>query len=38
MERIGMHLAGEFHHPRAQPDAHWKRHALYRMNPTDPRT
>lgn len=38
MERIGMHLAGEFDHPRAQPDAHWKRHALYRMNPTDPRT
>lgn len=38
MERIGMHLAGEFDHPRAQPDANWKRHALYRMNPTDPRT
>ena len=38
MERIGMHLAGEFDHPRAEPDAHWKRHALYRMNPTDPRT
>ena len=33
MERIGMRLAGEFDHPRAQPDAHWKRHALYRMNP-----
>jgi RimJ/RimL family protein N-acetyltransferase len=38
MERIGMHLAGEFDHPRAQPDAPWKRHVLYRMNPTDPRT
>jgi RimJ/RimL family protein N-acetyltransferase len=37
MERIGMHLAGEFDHPRAQPDAPWKRHALYRMTPTDPR-
>ena len=38
MERIGMHPAGEFDHPRAQPDAHWKRHVLYRMSPTDPRT
>ena len=38
MERIGMHPDGEFDHPRAQPDAHWKRHALYRMGPTDPRT
>jgi len=38
MERIGMHLAGEFDHPRAQPNVHWKRHALYRMGPTDPRT
>ena len=38
MERIGMRFAGEFDHPRAQPDAPWKRHALYRMNPTDPRT
>lgn len=38
MERIGMHFAGEFDHPRAQPDAHWKRHALYRMKPTDHRT
>jgi RimJ/RimL family protein N-acetyltransferase len=37
MERIGMHPDGEFDHPRAQPDAHWKRHALYRMGPTDPR-
>lgn len=37
MERIGMHADGEFDHPRAQPDAHWKRHALYRMGPTDPR-
>ena len=38
MERIGMHFAGEFDHPRAQPDDPWKRHALYRMKPTDPRT
>lgn len=38
MERIGMHPDGEFDHPRAEPDAHWKRHALYRMGPTDPRT
>ena len=35
MERIGMRLAGEFDHPRAEPEAHWKRHTLYRMNPTD---
>ncbi len=38
MERIGMRLAGEFDHPRAEPEAHWKRHTLYRMNPTDART
>jgi ribosomal-protein-alanine N-acetyltransferase len=38
MERIGMHLAGEFDHPRAEPGAPWKRHVLFRMNPTDPRT
>ena len=38
MERIGMRLAGEFDHPRAEPEAHWKRHALYRMKPTDART
>jgi RimJ/RimL family protein N-acetyltransferase len=38
MERIGMRPAGEFDHPRAQPDAPWRRHALYRMRPTDPRT
>lgn len=38
MERIGMRPDGEFDHPRAQQDAHWKRHALYRMGPTDPRT
>ena len=38
MERIGMHPDGEFDHPRADPDDWWKRHALYRMYPTDPRT
>ena len=38
MERIGMRPDGEFDHPRAEPDAHWRRHALYRIDPTDPRT
>ena len=38
MERIGMHPDGEFDHPRAQPEDSWRRHALYRMSPTDRRT
>jgi len=38
MERIGMRPDGEFDHPHALPDAPWKRHALDRMGPTDPRT
>jgi RimJ/RimL family protein N-acetyltransferase len=38
MERIGMRPDGEFDHPRAEPDAHWRRHALYRMDPRDLRT
>jgi len=37
MERIGMRLDGEFDHPRAKPGDHWRRHALYRMAPGDPR-
>ena len=38
MERIGMHPDGEFDHPRAKPGDSWRRHALYRISPTDPRT
>jgi RimJ/RimL family protein N-acetyltransferase len=37
MERIGMRRDGEFDHPRAKPGDHWRRHALYRMAPGDPR-
>ncbi len=37
MERIGMHPDGEFDHPRSAPDDSWRRHALYRMSPHDPR-
>lgn len=38
MERIGMRRAAEFDHPRASPSDAWRRHVLYRMSPTDPRT
>ncbi|MDO9485947.1 MAG: GNAT family N-acetyltransferase [Actinomycetota bacterium] len=37
MERIGMHRAEEFDHPRAQAWDWWQRHLLYRMSPNDPR-
>jgi RimJ/RimL family protein N-acetyltransferase len=37
MERIGMRQDGEFDHPRARPDDHWRRHVLYRLSPGDAR-
>lgn len=38
MERIGMTDSGAFDHPAAQPRDWWRRHVLYRMRSTDPRT
>lgn len=37
MQRIGMRPSGEFDHPRAALSDVWRRHVLYRMDPTDAR-
>jgi RimJ/RimL family protein N-acetyltransferase len=36
MERLGMHVDGEFDHPRAQLGDGWSRHVLYRIDPVVP--